>query len=213
MLSVARWRDRAGAGRLEWIVADAGAMPLPEGGVDVALSAFMLQLVEDRPAALAEIHRVLRPGGLLGLVTWLADDLVMSPDAEFDEAVYDLRLEDPEAEAAEPLADIASPEALRADLVAAAFEAIEVDVDELVFGWSRQGYLEFKEAYDEWDLFESLSVPDRTRLRERVTERWAALPDPAFTLRAPLVVAAARRGAAQAANGDVSSGRQTRQGR
>jgi SAM-dependent methyltransferase len=188
-------------------------MPLPEGGVDMALSAFMLQLVEDRPAVLAEIHRVLRPGGLLGLVTWLADDLVMSPDAEFDEAVYDLGLDDPDAEGAGPVDDIASPEALRADLEAAAFEAIELVVDELVFEWSREGYLEFKEAYDEWDLFESLSAPDRARLRERVIERWAALPDPAFTLRAPLVVATARRGAAQAANGDVSMGRQTRQGR
>jgi SAM-dependent methyltransferase len=193
MLSVARWRGAAGDARLEWLVADAGAVPLPEGGVDVALSAFMLQLVEDRPAVLAEIHRVLRPGGLLGLVTWLADDLVMAPDAEFDEAVYDLRLEDPAAEDAEPVADIASPDILRADLAAAAFEAIEVDVDELVFGWSRQGYLEFKEAYDEWDLFESLPAADRLRLRERVTERWAALPEPAFTLRAPLVVATARR--------------------
>lgn len=193
MLSVARWRGAAGDASLEWLVADAGAVPLPEGGVDVALSAFMLQLVEDRPAVLAEIHRVLRPGGLLGLVTWLADDLVMAPDAEFDEAVYDLRLEDPAAEDAEPVADIASPDILRADLAAAAFEAIEVDVDELVFGWSRQGYLEFKEAYDEWDLFESLPAADRLRLRERVTERWAALPEPAFTLRAPLVVATARR--------------------
>jgi SAM-dependent methyltransferase len=193
MLSVARWRGPAGDARLEWLVADAGAVPLPEGGVDVALSAFMLQLVEDRPAVLAEIHRVLRPAGLLGLVTWLADDLVMAPDAEFDEAVYDLRLEDPAAEDAEPVADIASPDILRADLAAAAFEAIEVDVDELVFGWSRQGYLEFKEAYDEWDLFESLPAADRLRLRERVSERWAALPEPAFTLRAPLVVATARR--------------------
>ena len=59
-----------------------------------------------------------------------------------------------------------------------------------------------------------------------VVERWAALPDEAFTLRAPLVAATARRPdegcgrpgsgrrrAPQAANGEASRGRQTRQGR
>jgi SAM-dependent methyltransferase len=182
------------AGRLEWHIADAAAMPLGDGAVDVAVSAFMLQLVTDRRAVLAEIHRVLRPGGVLGLVTWLADDLVMPPDTEFDEAVYDLGLEDPDPDGdAEPLEDIESPEALRSDLSSSAFEAIEIDVEKLHFGWTRQGYLAFKEAYDEWDLFTSLAPADRVRLRERVEARWAGLPDADFTLRAPLVAATARR--------------------
>jgi len=215
MLSVARWRTEArteagpadhpleappgavpppGADRLEWLMADAAAMPLGEGVLDLAVSAFMLQLVTDRQAVLAEIHRVLRPGGLLGLVTWLADDLVMAPDMEFDEAVYDLGLEDPDNDPeADPLEDIESPEALRADLSSSAFGALEIDVEELSFAWTRQGYLAFKEAYDEWDLFTSLAPEDRVRLRERAAARWARLPDADFTLRAPLVAATARR--------------------
>ena len=110
--------------RFEWIVADAAAMPLADASVDVVLCAFMLQLVSDRRAVLREVGRVLRPGGMLGLVTWLADDAVMAPDAEFDEAVYDLGLDDPEAEAEAPppAGRSRSADELRADLEAAGFD-------------------------------------------------------------------------------------------
>ena len=62
-------RDGVNGARLE--VAPAHAMPLTTGSVDVAISSFALQLVPDRPAALREIRRVLRPGGHLAYVTWL----------------------------------------------------------------------------------------------------------------------------------------------
>lgn len=44
--------------------ADVRALPLPDACVDVALTAHLLHLVADRDAALAEIRRVLRPGGV-----------------------------------------------------------------------------------------------------------------------------------------------------
>ena len=199
MLSVARHRTADGGalarpGRFEWIVADATAMPVADASVDVVLCAFMLQLASDRQAVLHEVGRVLRPGGWLGIVTWLADELALAPDLEFDEAVYDLGLEDPEGEAeAPPPDDIADAATLRAELESAGFTDVDAQPDGLEFGWSRGEYLEFKQDYDEWDLFESLSSRDRSRLRERLVERWAALPDEAFTLRAPLVAATARR--------------------
>ena len=226
MLSAARHRTAeegapAGPGRFEWIVADAAAMPLADASVDVVLCAFMLQLASDRRAVLREVGRVLRPGGWLGIVTWLADELALAPDLEFDEAVYDLGLEDPEAEVeAPPPDDIADAATLRAELETAGFTAVDAQPDRLEFGWSRREYLDFKADYDEWDLLDSLSSRDRSRLRERLVERWAALPDEAFTLRAPLVAATARwpdggwvaGHGPQAANGEASRGRQTRQG-
>jgi SAM-dependent methyltransferase len=218
MLSVARRATESstsglgpGMGQLEWIVADAAAMPLADASVDVVLCAFMLHLVADRIAVLLEVGRVLRPTGILGLVTWLADETVMAPDVEFDEAVYDLRLDDPEADVeAQPPDDIASPEELRADLAACGFHDVDAQADGLVHAWTQGEYLEFKMGYDEWDLFASLSSADRGRLRERLVERWASLPEEVFTLRAPLVMATARP---QAAKGDISRGRHTRQGR
>ena len=47
------------------VCADARALPLAEGSVDVVFSNLCLQWVEDLPAVLAGFRRVLRPGGLL----------------------------------------------------------------------------------------------------------------------------------------------------
>jgi ubiquinone/menaquinone biosynthesis C-methylase UbiE len=43
----------------------AGQLPLPDASVDAAVLCLVLCSVKDRPAALAEIRRVLRPGGTL----------------------------------------------------------------------------------------------------------------------------------------------------
>ena len=198
MLSVARHRAEArwhgGADRFRWLAADAAAMPLEGVSVEIAVSSFVLQLVVDRRAVLREIGRVLRPGGLIGFVTWQRDDAWLTPDAEFDEAVHDLRLEDPEADPREPVEhEYESPDEAAAELEAAGFVDIDVRPDRLEFAWQRAGYLAFKERYDERDLFDSLSAADRRRLHARVEERWASLPDDAFVLRAPLVSATARR--------------------
>jgi ubiquinone/menaquinone biosynthesis C-methylase UbiE len=45
--------------------APADALPFPDASFDVATAGFVLHLVPDPAAALAEIKRVLRPGGML----------------------------------------------------------------------------------------------------------------------------------------------------
>jgi ubiquinone/menaquinone biosynthesis C-methylase UbiE len=47
------------------------ALPVPDTGFDAALSVQVLEYVTDPDAALAELHRVLRPGGRL--VVWDVD--------------------------------------------------------------------------------------------------------------------------------------------
>ncbi len=51
--------------RFEVIDAEAASLPMPDASVDVVVSAFVLCTVPDVAAALAEVHRVLRPGGEL----------------------------------------------------------------------------------------------------------------------------------------------------
>jgi demethylmenaquinone methyltransferase / 2-methoxy-6-polyprenyl-1,4-benzoquinol methylase len=58
----------AGKGRpesapLRWLGADALHLPFPDESFDAAVSGFLLRNVSNIPQALAEQHRVLRPGG------------------------------------------------------------------------------------------------------------------------------------------------------
>jgi arsenite methyltransferase len=53
----------AGADNIEVIEGDAEAIPLPDASVDVVTTNGVLNLVLDKPKAVAEIFRVLRPGG------------------------------------------------------------------------------------------------------------------------------------------------------
>jgi ubiquinone/menaquinone biosynthesis methyltransferase len=56
-------RAKPGAGRIRFIVGDMGSLPLPPASVDVVTTGYGLRNVPDLERALAEIARVLRPGG------------------------------------------------------------------------------------------------------------------------------------------------------
>ncbi|MFW6201770.1 MAG: methyltransferase domain-containing protein [Gemmatimonadota bacterium] len=55
--------EALGETRIRLIDANAESIPLPDASVDVVTSNGVINLVPDKPAAVAEIFRVLRPGG------------------------------------------------------------------------------------------------------------------------------------------------------
>lgn len=63
MVREAREALRSSQLDIQFLVADAQALPFPEEHFDVVVANHMLYHVPDRERALAEIHRVLRPGG------------------------------------------------------------------------------------------------------------------------------------------------------
>jgi SAM-dependent methyltransferase len=67
---VAHARSHVDDPRASFAVAPAGAVPLPDGTVDVAVSGLVLNFVPDLPAALAELRRVVRPGGVVAAYVW-----------------------------------------------------------------------------------------------------------------------------------------------
>ncbi len=62
MLEVAR-RRHGTPRRLRWLCGDAGALPLADAGLDLVFSNLAIQWCPDLGQVLAELHRVLRPGG------------------------------------------------------------------------------------------------------------------------------------------------------
>ena len=59
-----------GAGRVAARVADAAALPFPDGSFGAALSSFGVVLLPDPGQGLAGMRRVLRPGARAAVVTW-----------------------------------------------------------------------------------------------------------------------------------------------
>jgi SAM-dependent methyltransferase len=62
---------RIGAARpVRWEPADVMHLPLPDGAVDAVVCQFGVMFFPDKPAAFAEMRRVLRPGGVLLFNVW-----------------------------------------------------------------------------------------------------------------------------------------------
>jgi SAM-dependent methyltransferase len=57
-------------------VADAQALPFDDGSFDVVTSSFGVMFAPDQERAAAELLRVLRPGGRLGLASWTPESWV-----------------------------------------------------------------------------------------------------------------------------------------
>jgi arsenite methyltransferase len=75
MLTLARANAaRAGAGNVEFLKGEIEDLPLPDQAVDVVISNCVINLSTDKPAVLAEMSRVLVPGGRIGITDVVAED-------------------------------------------------------------------------------------------------------------------------------------------
>ena len=68
MLEAARAAEPA----IDWLEADACALPLPDASFDLVLCQQGVQFLPDRGLGLREMHRVLAPGGRLAVSVWRA---------------------------------------------------------------------------------------------------------------------------------------------
>ncbi len=182
-------------GTLRWLEGSASEIPLEDDSVDLVLSSFMLHLVPDRAVALHETLRVLRPGGQLAAVAWVEGGDVFLPSTEFDEAVMDLGIPEPEPDEEDDRSgEFRSPRAAADEFRRAGFVRVSARAEQLTHDWTAASYLAYKQGYDEAWLFELLAgTRHSARLETLARQRLAALPQDAFTWRAPTVSIVARR--------------------
>jgi len=81
MLTLARANAaKAGATNVEFRKGEIEALPLPDAAVDVVISNCVINLSTDKPVVLAEIFRVLVPGGRIGITDVVAEDHLTPAD-------------------------------------------------------------------------------------------------------------------------------------
>jgi SAM-dependent methyltransferase len=76
LLDVARERAARAGVELELVAGDAEDLPFPDASFDRVLSVFGIQFAPRHEVTAAELVRVCRPGGAIGLVNWTPEGLI-----------------------------------------------------------------------------------------------------------------------------------------
>ena len=157
-LEVARERARQrGLQNVEYLQADVHALPFADQSFDRVTSRLGVMFFDDLAGALGEMHRVLKPGGQVALLTWGAME-----QPYFESTIGTVRRVRPELEipaAARAMFKFGVPGTLAAALGEAGFGKIDEGVRGLRWDWHGS-------PEEMWDYFRSITVPFRALLEK-----------------------------------------------
>lgn len=177
--------------RFERVTAVADRLPFADGTFDAALSSFVFQLVPNRARALREARRVLRPGGPLAYVSWLADTRRFAPDEILDDALDEEGIGAGEDDGR--CGDLPSVPVAANEMRRAGFAEVEARRGRIEHRFTVDGYIEFLTDFDEETLFAELDPTVRERLVGRLRARLSRLSPEAMTMRFPIVFVTGNR--------------------
>jgi ubiquinone/menaquinone biosynthesis C-methylase UbiE len=123
-----------GSAPIVFAQAPADALPFADGSFDAVLCQQGLQFFPDQPRSVAEMRRVLRDGGAVGIAVW-ADGHPLVPFGVYCEELVAVDAEPPFPRAFDIGSYTMRVDSLRALLTGAGFSNIEVAVQELEVSW------------------------------------------------------------------------------
>jgi SAM-dependent methyltransferase len=171
-------------------VASADRLPFEDGMFDAAVSSFVLQLLDDRPAALREVRRVLTPGATFAWVAWERAERAYEPDRIANDILDEAGFDPPEADSRP--GDLESAAVTEAEMGEAGYVDVEVRGDELAHEWDADGYVRFFTEFDELSLFDELEAGERAELERKLRDRLGSLTRDEMTLRLPVLYVVGR---------------------
>jgi SAM-dependent methyltransferase len=169
---------------VETVVCSATELDFASGAVDVVLCQQGLQFFPDRAAAVAEMRRVLRPGGRVAAAVWLAG-IALHPFGLYGEVLEAAGLDEP----IDIRRFMMSSDELGTLLAGGGFGDIELETRELSFRWASATAGAHGVAGTPYQAFLSTLPPDRLREVMGDLERAvdvATGPDGGFTMTAVL---------------------------
>jgi ubiquinone/menaquinone biosynthesis C-methylase UbiE len=164
-----------------------------DGSVDVVVIAFALFHLDDPVVALREVRRVLRPGGVVGTVTW-AEDPETEASQVWDEELEARGARDPMPARPRKDEQMNTPERMNALFALAGLQPARVWVERFVHHWDAHTLSLMHSTFGKSKRkLESLDPQTRAACLERVHERLLRLPPEAFIYRAAVVCGQACR--------------------
>jgi ubiquinone/menaquinone biosynthesis C-methylase UbiE len=155
-------------------VSRAETMPFGDGQFDVVASALVLHFVEDRPKALAEMKRVLSPGGLVGGYTWKREGMrEFAPYAPMLDGLAAIGVAPPHTVPVEESA----VDGMRASLTTAGFTdvaPIEIKVTQTFANFDEYWEIQTLSFHRAGKAVQALPDAQRARLRDVLREKLVA---------------------------------------
>lgn len=125
MLKVARRLSEDAGLDAEWVMADAADLPFDSNVFDLALCQQALQFFPDRPAALHELRRVLKPGGRLAFC--VQQELEVNPMLKAQAAALDEHIGHSAGDAVRAICSLPNADDLRRLFEDAGFKHVEIE--------------------------------------------------------------------------------------
>lgn len=169
---------------------DVQQLALPANRFEVAIVAFVLFHLPHPEKCLAEVHRVLQPGGAAGTVTWGAEKEPLAS------AIWDDELQAAGAQvialpAVDNRACCDSTQKISALLENAGFVSIKVWTESIEHRWQPEEHFDYQVRMNARLRLQSLDVEDREACLHRVRTRLSGADDEQYVYRGEVFMATA----------------------